>query len=166
MKGITPFLWFDEQAEEAANHYVSIFASVGRDDSAIKAVTRYGEESAKASGRANGSVMTVAFRLDGQDFLALNGGAEFRFTEAISFMVNCETQDEIDGLWDGLSAGGEEGPCGWLKDRYGLSWQVVPTALGPMLGDADPKRAERVMAALLQMKKLDLAVLQEAYEQG
>jgi predicted 3-demethylubiquinone-9 3-methyltransferase (glyoxalase superfamily) len=110
--------------------------------------------------------MTVAFRLDGQDFVALNGGPEFRFTEAISFMVNCETQDEVDQLWEQLSEGGEEGPCGWLKDRYGLSWQITPTVLGQMLQDEDAARAERAMAAMLQMKKIDIETLLQAYEQG
>jgi len=166
MKGITPFLWFDEQAEEAAKHYVSIFSSLGSDDSQITDVTRYGEAGAQASGRPEGSVMTVAFRLNGQDFVALNGGPEFLFTEAISLMVDCETQGEVDQLWERLSEGGEQGPCGWLKDRYGLSWQIVPTALGLMLGDEDPKRAGRVMAAMLQMKKIDIETLQQAYDQG
>jgi predicted 3-demethylubiquinone-9 3-methyltransferase (glyoxalase superfamily) len=166
MKGITPFLWFDDQAEEAANHYVSIFSSVGGGDSRITEVTRYGESGAQASGRPKGSAMTVAFRLDGQDFVALNGGPEFRFTEAISFMVNCETQDEVDQLWEQLSEGGEEGPCGWLKDRYGLSWQITPTVLGQMLQDENRARAERAMAAMLQMKKIDIETLLQAYEQG
>ncbi len=166
MKGITPFLWFDEQAEEAAKHYVSIFSSLGSDDSQITDMTRYGEAGAGAAGRPEGSVMTVAFRLNGQDLVALNGGPEFQFTEAISLMVNCETQDEVDQLWERLSEGGEEGPCGWLKDRYGLSWQIAPTALGQMLQDEDPKRAERVMAAMLQMKKIDIETLRRAYEQG
>jgi len=166
MKGITPFLWFDEQAEEAAKHYVSIFSSLGSDDSQIMEVTRYGEAGAQAAGRPEGSVMTVAFRLGGQDFVALNGGPEFQFTEAISLMVDCETQGEVDQLWERLSEGGEQGPCGWLKDRYGLSWQIVPTALGQMLGDEDPKRAGRVMAAMLQMKKIDIETLQQAYDQG
>jgi predicted 3-demethylubiquinone-9 3-methyltransferase (glyoxalase superfamily) len=165
VKGITPFLWFDEQAEEAAKRYVSIFSSLGSDDSKITDVTRYGEAGAQASGRPEGSVMTVAFRLDGQDLVALNGGPEFQFTEAMSLVVNCETQDEVDGFWEQLSEGGEQGPCGWLKDRYGLSWQIVPTALGQMLGDKDPRRAGRVMAAMLQMKKIDIEILQQAYEQ-
>jgi predicted 3-demethylubiquinone-9 3-methyltransferase (glyoxalase superfamily) len=166
MKGINPFLWFDDQAEEAAKQYVSIFSGLGANDSKIADVTRYVGAGAEASGRPEGSVMTVAFRLDGQDFVALNGGPEFRFTEAVSLVVNCENQDEVDRLWDGLSEGGEEGPCGWLKDRYGLSWQIVPTALGQMLQAGGPERAERVMAAVLQMKKLDIATLERAYEQG
>ncbi len=165
MPGITPFLWFDDQAEEAAKRYVGIFSSLGRSDSAITEVSRYGGAGSEAAGRPEGSVMTVAFRLDGQDFVALNGGPEFHFTEAVSFLVNCETQEEVDGFWERLSEGGEQGPCGWLKDRYGLSWQVVPTALAEMLGDEDPQRAERVMAAMLQMKKIFIAELRRAYEQ-
>ena len=165
MKGITPFLWFDGQAEEAANHYVEIFSRVAR-DSKITDVARYGPAGSEAAGRPEGSVMTVVFRLDGQDIVALNGGPEFRFTEAVSLMVNCESQEEVDHFWERLSAGGEQGPCGWLKDRYGLSWQVVPTVLNEMLQDEDPKRAERVMAAMLQMKKIDIEPLRQAYEQG
>ena len=169
MQKITPFLWFDHQAEEAANHYVSIFS--GRSGSAadegatrIVDVARYGEAGAQASGRPEGSVMTVTFQLDGQEFTALNGGPEFAFTEAVSFVVNCENQEEVDELWDKLSEGGEQGPCGWLKDRYGLSWQIVPTALVEMLGDEDPKKSERVMAAMLQMKKIDIRELRRAYQ--
>lgn len=165
MKGINPFLWFDDQAEDAAKRYVSIFSSLGSSDSQVTDVTRYGAAGAEAAGRPEGSVMTVAFRLDGQDFVALNGGPQFQFTEAISLMVNCETQEEVDQLWERLSEGGEQGPCGWLKDRYGLSWQIVPTALGQMLEDEDSKRAERVMAAMLQMKKIDIQTLQQAYAQ-
>jgi predicted 3-demethylubiquinone-9 3-methyltransferase (glyoxalase superfamily) len=165
MKGINPFLWFDNQAEDAAKRYTSIFSSLGSSDSQVTDVTRYGAAGAEAAGRPEGSVMTVAFRLDGQDFVALNGGPQFQFTEAISLMVNCETQEEVDQLWERLSEGGEQGPCGWLKDRYGLSWQIVPTALGQMLQDEDSKRAERVMAAMLQMKKIDIQTLQQAYEQ-
>src|SRR6266508_3296318 len=155
MQGIKPFLWFDNQAEEAANFYTSLF-----DNSKILDVARYGEA---GPGEA-GTVMTVAFQLDGQDFVALNGGPRFTFTEAVSFVVSCETQDEVDQLWERLSEGGEEGPCGWLKDRYGLSWQIAPTALGQMLQDEDPKRAERVMAAMLQMKKIDIEALKLAYD--
>jgi predicted 3-demethylubiquinone-9 3-methyltransferase (glyoxalase superfamily) len=166
VKGITPFLWFDDQAEEAARHYVSVFSSVGRGETGISDVARYGASGANAAGRPAGSVMTVAFRLDGQDIVALNGGPEFQFTEAVSLMVNCETQEEVDQLWERLSEGGEQGPCGWLKDRYGLSWQVVPTELAEMLQDEDPERAERVMAAMLQMKKIDLETLRQAYDQG
>ena len=169
MQKITPFMWFDDQAEEAANFYVSIFSNRGGSAAHGRAeivdVARYGEAGAQASGRPEGSVMTVMFRLDGQEFTALNGGPEFKFTEAVSFMVNCENQEEVDELWDKLSEGGEQGPCGWLKDKYGFSWQIVPTALGEMLRDEDPKKAERVMAAMLQMKKIDIQALKEAYEE-
>jgi predicted 3-demethylubiquinone-9 3-methyltransferase (glyoxalase superfamily) len=168
MQTITPFLWFDGQAEEAANFYVSVFTEWrGEADSAdtgILRVTRYGAAGAKASGRPEGSVMTVEYQLDGQRFTALNGGPEFRFTEAVSFMVNCADQDDIDFLWSRLSEGGEEGPCGWLKDRYGLSWQITPVALGDMTADEDPARAERAMSAMLQMGKIDLEALNRAYE--
>ena len=168
MQKISPFLWFDDQAEEAANFYVSIFSTrggPGGGDTKIVDVARYGKAGAQASGRPEGSVMTVAFQLEGQEFTGLNGGPEFQFTEAVSFLVNCENQEEVDQLWDKLSEGGEQGPCGWLKDRYGLSWQVVPTALGQMLTDDDPKKAERVMAAMLQMKKIDIQALKQAYEE-
>jgi predicted 3-demethylubiquinone-9 3-methyltransferase (glyoxalase superfamily) len=156
---ITPFLWFDHQAEEAANIYVSMFKN-----SRIESIARYDEEGAKVAGRAAGSVMTVAFQLDGQDFTALNGGPHFKFTEAISLVVNCETQDEVDHFWQKLSAGGREVQCGWLKDRYGISWQVVPTVLPEMLQDKDPARARRVMAAMLKMTKIDIEALKRAYE--
>jgi predicted 3-demethylubiquinone-9 3-methyltransferase (glyoxalase superfamily) len=151
---ITTFLWFDGQAEEAANHYVSIFKN-----SKILGVARYGD----AGPGPKGSVMTVQFQLEGQEFIALNGGPQFKFTEAISQVVNCETQKEVDELWSKLGAGGEQGPCGWLKDKFGLSWQIVPTALGRMMQDKDPKRSKRVMEAMLQMKKLDIAGLEQAY---
>jgi len=163
MQKITPFLWFDNQAEEAANFYVSIFSTRGT--AKVTDVSRYGAAAAEAAGRPEGSAMTVSFQLDGQEFIALNGGPEFKFTEALSFMVDCEDQSEVDDLWQKLSDGGEEGPCGWLKDRYGLSWQIVPTVLGQMLQDRDPKKAERVMAAMLQMKKIDIAGLKKAYDQ-
>ena len=163
MQKITPFLWFDNQAEEAANHYVSIFSTRG--NAKVTDVSRYGAAAAEAAGRPEGSAMTVSFQLDGQEFIALNGGPEFKFTEALSFMVDCEDQSEVDDLWQKRSDGGEEGPCGWLKDRYGLSWQIVPTVLGQMLQDRDPKKAERVMAAMLQMKKIDIAALKRAYNQ-
>jgi len=168
---ITPFLWFDDRAEEAANFYVSIFSSrgdspAGGSNAMVVDVARYGQAGAQASGRTEGSAMTVTFQIDGQEFIALNGGPEFKFTEAVSFMVNCENQEEVDELWDKLSEGGEQGPCGWLKDKYGLSWQIVPTALGEMLRDADSKKAERVMAAMLQMKKIDIQALKQAYEAG
>lgn len=156
---ITPFLWFDTQAEEAANFYVSIFKN-----SRIKGVARYDGETAQAAGRPKASVMTVQLELDGQDFVALNGGPMFKFTEAISFVVNCETQDEIDHFWKELSAGAEEIRCGWLKDRFGVSWQVVPAALGEMLQDPDPEKPKRVMAALMKMTKLDIGELRRAHE--
>jgi predicted 3-demethylubiquinone-9 3-methyltransferase (glyoxalase superfamily) len=159
MQRITPFLWFDHQAEEAANFYVSIFRS-----SRILGVTRYDEEGAKAAGRPKGSVMTVAFELDGQEFTALNGGPLFKFTEAMSLVVKCETQEEVDHFWERLSAGGQEVQCGWLKDKFGLSWQVVPTALVEMLQDKDPQKAKRVMAAMLKMKKISIEPLRQAYE--
>jgi predicted 3-demethylubiquinone-9 3-methyltransferase (glyoxalase superfamily) len=156
---ITPFLWFDSQAEEAANFYVSIFKQ-----SRIGAITRYDDEASKAAGRPKGSVMTVEFELDGQKFIALNGGPLFKFTEAISLVVNCENQTEVDHFWDKLSAGGEEVQCGWLKDRFGVSWQVVPTILIELLQDKDPERSRRVMSAMLKMKKLDVDALRKAYD--
>jgi predicted 3-demethylubiquinone-9 3-methyltransferase (glyoxalase superfamily) len=167
MKDITPFLWFDDQAEEAANFYVSTFSKLGgraAKDTRIVDVTRYGEAGAEAAGRSIGSVMTVTFTVGGREIVALNGGPEFDFTEAVSLMVHCDTQDEVDYLWDSLSAGGEQGPCGWLKDKYGLSWQIVPAALMEMHRDPDPFKRERAMKAMLQMKKLDLPTLQRAYE--
>jgi len=156
---ITPFLWFGDEAEEAARFYVAVFP-----DSRITGVVRYDESAARASGRPVGSVMTVGFELDGQEFVALNGGPVFEFTEAISFVVNCDTQAEVDHFWEALSAGGQQVQCGWLKDRFGVSWQVVPRALDEMLRDPDPARSRRVMAAVLAMEKLDLAALQAAYE--
>src|SRR5882724_4953746 len=159
MQRITPFLWFDDQAEEAVDFYVSIFKN-----SKIRSIARYDEEGAKAAGRPKGSVMTVAFELDGQDFTALNGGSIFKFTEAMSLVVNCETQEEVDYFWERLSAGGQEVQCGWLKDRFGVSWQVVPTALVEMLQDKDPHKAKRVMAAMLKMKKISIEGLRQAYE--
>lgn len=161
MQKIVPCLWFDDQAEEAVNLYVSLFKN-----SKILNVSRYDEASAQASGKPAGSVLTVSFMLNGQEFMALNGGPEFKFTEAVSFVVNCETQEEVDRLWDKLTAdGGEESQCGWLKDKFGLSWQIVPTALGELLSDPDPIKAGRVMQAMLQMKKIDVAKLRQAYEQ-
>jgi predicted 3-demethylubiquinone-9 3-methyltransferase (glyoxalase superfamily) len=161
VQGLTACLWFDNQAEAAARYYTAIFkpSRMGR-------IARYGEAGAQASGQPKGSAMTVEFELAGQKFLALNGGPQFKFSEAISFIVNCETQQEIDEYWAKLSEGGSPGPCGWLKDKYGLSWQIVPTALGEMLQDKDPKKSERVMAAMLKMQKLDLNALKRAYEQG
>jgi predicted 3-demethylubiquinone-9 3-methyltransferase (glyoxalase superfamily) len=158
---ITLCLWFDNQAEEAARFYVSIF-----ENSSIGAITRYGKEGFEIHGRPAGSVMTVTFRLDGEEFTGLNGGPHFKFSEAVSFVVRCRTQAEIDHYWNRLSEGGDEAArqCGWLKDKYGLSWQIVPVALFDMLQDRDPAKSDRVMKALLQMKKLDLAALQRAYE--
>jgi len=155
MRKITPFLWFETQAEEAANFYVSIF-----DNSRIVKIARYGE----AGPGPKGSVMTVDFALDGQEFIGLNGGPQFKFTEAISFSVDCKTQEEVDRFWARLSEGGEEGPCGWVKDKYGLSWQINPTILGEMLNDPDPEKSQRVMRAMLEMKKIDIAGLQKAYD--
>jgi predicted 3-demethylubiquinone-9 3-methyltransferase (glyoxalase superfamily) len=160
LQKITPFLWFDDNAEEAANFYVSIFKN-----SKIGTITRYGEEGAKVSGRPKGTVMVVTFQLDGQEFMALNGGPHFKFSEAISFLVNCEAQQEVDELWEKLSEGGEEGRCGWLKDKYGLSWQIVPTVLGKMLQDKDAEKSERVMNAMLKMDKIEIKTLKQAYEQ-
>jgi predicted 3-demethylubiquinone-9 3-methyltransferase (glyoxalase superfamily) len=155
MPKITPFLWFDTQAEEAAKFYVSIFKN-----SKIVSVARYGG----AGPGPKGGVMTVVFQLDGQEFIGLNGGPQYNFTEAVSFSISCESQQEVDEYWGKLSAGGEEQPCGWLKDRYGLSWQVTPTALGRMLSDPDPKKSRRVVDAMFTMKKIDLGVLQQAYQ--
>jgi predicted 3-demethylubiquinone-9 3-methyltransferase (glyoxalase superfamily) len=159
MQKITPFLWFDDKAEEAANFYVSLFKN-----SKIVDTARYDEAGAKAAGRPKGSVMVIEFELEGQKFVALNGGPHFKFTEAVSFVVNCERQEEVDNFWDKLSEGGEESQCGWLKDKYGLSWQVVPTALTEMLKDKDSEKSQRVMKAMLQMKKIDIPTLKQAYE--
>ena len=155
MPKITPFLWFDGQAEEAANFYVSVFPN-----SRNTKVSRYGE----AGPGPKGGVMVVAFELDGQPFFALNGGPQFEFTEAVSFSVDCSTQQEVDEYWEKLSAGGEQGPCGWLKDRFGLSWQVNPRILGEMLSDADPAKSKRVMEAMLKMRKIEIEELKRAYE--
>jgi predicted 3-demethylubiquinone-9 3-methyltransferase (glyoxalase superfamily) len=157
MQKITPFLWFDGQAEAAAKFYTSIFKK-----SRILNIARYGEASEKPSGKPRGSVMTVAFELAGQKFIALNGGPHFEFTEAISFVVSCRTQREVDYFWKKLSAGGKAVQCGWLKDRYGVSWQIVPTVLGELLGDKDTAKSERVMQALLKMVKLDIKKLKQA----
>jgi len=160
---ITPCLWFDHQAEEAAKFYVSIF-----ENSAIGVVSRYGKEGFEVHGRPEGSVMTVSFCLEGQEFTALNGGPHFKFTEAISFVVRCQTQAEIDRYWDNLGKGGDERAqlCGWLKDKYGVSWQIVPAALFEMMANVDGVKSERAMRAMLQMKKLDLAALRRAYEEN
>jgi len=158
---ITPCLWFDNQAEEAAKFYVSLF-----NNSAIGAITRYGREGFEVHGRPEGSVLTVSFRIEGQEFTALNGGPHFKFSEAISFVVRCETQAEVDRYWNKLGEGGDERArqCGWLKDKYGVSWQIVPAALFEMMSATDGIKSERVMRAMLQMKKLDLAALRRAYE--
>lgn len=154
---ITPFLWFDDQAEEAANFYVSIF-----ENSKITNIARYPKATEEVSGKAKGTVMTVAFQIAGQNFVALNGGPCFAITPAVSFVVNCETQDEVDAMWERLSDGGDETAqqCGWLKDKFGVSWQVVPVALGELL--RDPARSERVMTALLKMRKIDIETLRAA----
>jgi predicted 3-demethylubiquinone-9 3-methyltransferase (glyoxalase superfamily) len=161
LQRITPFLWFDTQAEEAVSFYTSVFKN-----SRIVSVARYGEAGAEVSGRPRGTVMTIAFQLDGQEFVALNGGPHFKFTEAISLVVNCESQDEVDYFWETLSNGGDEKAqqCGWLKDRYGVSWQVVPFALRRFVGGPDPEKSQRAMKAMLQMKKIDIEGLREAYE--
>lgn len=155
MQKITPFLWYDAQAEEAVNFYVSIFKN-----SKIMSMARYGD----AGPGPKGSVMTAAFQLDGQDFVALNGGPQYKFTPAISFVVNCETQQEVDELWEKLSAGGRKDRCGWLQDKFGVSWQIVPTILSKLLQDKDPAKAKRVMQAMLQMDKLDIDRLKQAHD--
>jgi predicted 3-demethylubiquinone-9 3-methyltransferase (glyoxalase superfamily) len=156
MKKITPCLWFDTEGEEAARFYTSIFPN-----SKVGEITHYGS----AGPRASGTVMTVELELDGQPFIALNGGPDFTFTEAVSFQVSCETQEDVDSYWDKLAEGGEEGPCGWLKDKFGLSWQIVPSALPRLLSDPDTEKAQRVMAAMLEMKKIDVDALERAAEQ-
>lgn len=156
MNKITPFLWFDDKAEEAVHFYTSIFKN-----SKIGSVTRCGE----GGPGPNGTVMSATFQIDGQDFIALNGGPHFPFSPAISLFVNCEAQEEVDALWEKLSEGGEQQRCGWLKDKYGLSWQIVPTVLGEMLQDKDAEKSKRVMQAMLQMDKLDINTLRQAYEQ-
>jgi predicted 3-demethylubiquinone-9 3-methyltransferase (glyoxalase superfamily) len=162
MQKVTPFLWFDDKAEEAAEFYVDVFngrpGGSGDGESKVLGVSRYGE----AGPGAPGSTMTASFLLEGLEFTALNGGPEFPFTEAFSVHVSCDSQDEVDYFWKALTDGGEESQCGWLKDRYGLSWQIVPTALHRLLGDPDPGRAERAMKAMLQMQKIDIAELQRA----
>jgi predicted 3-demethylubiquinone-9 3-methyltransferase (glyoxalase superfamily) len=155
MQTITPFLWFDGKAEEAMNFYVSTFKN-----SKIVSVTRYGE----GGPGPKGAVMTATFQLDGQEFFALNGGPQFTFSPAVSFFVNCETQQDVDELWEKLSEGGEKQRCGWLKDKYGLSWQIIPSALGKMLRDKDAARSKRVMTAMLQMDKIDVQRLKQAYD--
>jgi predicted 3-demethylubiquinone-9 3-methyltransferase (glyoxalase superfamily) len=157
MQKITPFLWYDNNAEEAVNLYISVFKN-----SKITKFARYGD----AGPGPKGSVMTIAFQLEGQDFIALNGGPIFKFTEAISLSVDCKTQQEVDELWEKLSAGGQPGQCGWLKDRFGLSWQIVPSALVEMLQDKDSEKSNRVMQAMMQMRKIEIARLRQAYENG
>jgi predicted 3-demethylubiquinone-9 3-methyltransferase (glyoxalase superfamily) len=158
---LTPCLWFDDQAEDAAKFYCSIF-----DHSKITGMTHYGKAGFEFHGRPEGSVMTVSFELDGQSFTGLNGGPLFKFSEAISFQVNCQTQDEVDHYWGNLSAGGvpEAQQCGWFKDKFGLSWQIVPVAMMDMMKDPDTKKSQRAMAAMMQMKKLDIAALQRAFD--
>jgi predicted 3-demethylubiquinone-9 3-methyltransferase (glyoxalase superfamily) len=156
MQKIKPFLWFDTQAEEAANFYVSIFKN-----SKILSVARYGD----AGPGPKGSAMTVSFELDGQEFVGLNGGPHFKFTEAISFAVVCKSQEEVDDLWRKLTEGGQEVQCGWLKDKFGLSWQITPEILPKLLSDPDPQKSSRVMQAMMKMEKIDIAALQRAYDQ-
>jgi len=153
MQKITPFLWYDGNAEEAANFYISIFKN-----SKMGKISRYGD----AGPGPKGSVMSVTFQIEGQEFFALNGGPHFKFTPAISFFVNCETQQEVDDLWEKLSTGGRTDRCGWLQDKFGVSWQIIPTVLGQLLGDKDPQRAKRAMQAMLQMTKIDINKLQQA----
>ena len=155
MQKITPFLWFDGKAEEAMHFYVSIFKN-----SKAGSITRYGD----AGPGPKGTVMVVTFQLDGQEFIALNGGPQFTFSPAISLVVNCETQEEVDAFWEKLSEGGEKLQCGWLRDKYGLSWQIVPTVLGKMMQDKDAEKSQRVMKAMLQMNKIDIERLKQAYE--
>ncbi|MFB3904951.1 MAG: VOC family protein [Acidobacteriota bacterium] len=157
MQKITPFLWFDNNAEEAVHFYVSIFKN-----SRIINMSRYGD----AGPGPKGAVTVITFELEGQPFMALNGGPQFQFTPAISFLVNCEGQEEVDELWDKLSQGGHKQQCGWLQDKYGLSWQIIPTALGEMLNDKDPAKSQRVMQVMMQMQKIDVKGLKEAYEQA
>ena len=156
MQKITPFLWFDDKAEEATNFYVSIFKNAK-----VGSINRWGE----GGPGPKGTVMSTTFQLDGQEFMALNGGPHFTFSPAISFFVNCQTQEEVDELWERLSAGGEKLHCGWLKDKYGVSWQIIPTALGEMLQDKDPEKSKRVMQAMLKMNKIDIGTLMQAYGQ-
>ena len=160
MQKLTPCLWFDSNAEEAAKFYISVFKN-----SKIGKISRYGKEGYEIHGKPEGSVLTVEFELDGQTFTALNGGPVFKFNEAISFQVHCKSQIEVDYYWEELSKGGQKGQCGWLKDQYGVSWQIVPTVLGEMLQDKRTEKSERVMKALLQMGKIDIERLREAFEQ-
>jgi predicted 3-demethylubiquinone-9 3-methyltransferase (glyoxalase superfamily) len=159
MQKISPHLWFEDNAEEAAEFYTSIFKN-----SRVVDITHYGESAAEVSGRTKGTVMTVTFELEGQRFMALNGGPIFKFSPAVSFLVSCETQQEVDSLWQKLSEGGEQEQCGWLKDKFGVSWQIVPNILSEMIHDKDANKSERVIKAMLQMKKLDIQGLRKAYE--
>ena len=158
MQKITPFLWFNDNAEEAVKFYTSIFKK-----SKIGKIARYDEAGEKAAGRPAGSVMTIEFEIEGQDFIALNGGPHFKFNEAVSFVVSCKTQTEVDYYWNKLSAGGKEVQCGWLTDKFGVSWQIVPTILGELMSDKDPMKSQRVMEAMLKMVKLDINKLKAAY---
>ena len=160
MQKITPYLWFEDNAEEAAKFYTSIFKN-----SRVINITHYGESAAEVSGRPKGTVMTVTFELEGQRFMALNGGPIFKFSPAISFLVSCETQQEVDDLWEKLSEGGQVEQCCWLKDKFGVSWQIVPNILGEMIKDKDAKKSEMVIKAMLQMKKIDIQGLRKAYEE-
>lgn len=166
MQNITPFLWFESRGEEAMNFYVSVFKDLGGNwsDSRILGESRYGGEAAKVSGQPEGSVMTGSFVLAGQEFAILNGGPEFKFSSAISFMINCDTQDEIDYFWEKLSDGGMTLPCGWLTDKFGVTWQVAPKVLGELANDPDKKKSERVMKAMLKMGKIEIKALEEAYD--
>jgi predicted 3-demethylubiquinone-9 3-methyltransferase (glyoxalase superfamily) len=161
MQKFMPCLWFDDNGEEAAKFYTAIFKN-----SKITHVAHYGDAGSAAAGRPKGSVMTVSFQLDGQNFLALNGGPVFKFSPAISFIVNCDTQEEVDRLWETLSEGGAKSQCGWLQDKYGVSWQIVPRALGEMMQDKDARKSERVMAALMKMDKISISGLKAAHAQG
>ncbi|HDS00981.1 MAG TPA: VOC family protein [candidate division Zixibacteria bacterium] len=161
MQKITPFLWFDDNAEEAVKFYTSIFAN-----SKIEKTIYYNKSSAGASGRPEGSVMSIEFTLEGQEFIALNGGPHFSFSPAISFLIKCKPQQEVDGLWGKLSQGGKEERCGWLRDKYGVSWQVVPVGLNDMLDDGDAAKSNRVTEALLKMNKIEMSTLREAYERA
>lgn len=158
MQKITPCLWFDDQAEEAAKFYIAVFKN-----GSIEKISRYGKEGFEIHHKPAGSVMTVIFELNGQKYMALNGGPDFKFNESVSFIVNCKSQEEVDYFWEKLSASGEEGPCGWLKDKYHLSWQITPTVLEEMLSDPDASKAGRVMTAMLKMKKIDIKTLERAY---
>lgn len=166
MQKVTPFLWFDSQAEEAAKFYVNIFSKRkgAKKKSRVLAKARYEQNAGEHTGKSNRSIMTVNFILDGQEFVALNGGPQFRFTEAVSFVIDCKTQDEVDYFWNKLCEGGKESMCGWLQDKYGLWWQVVPTVLNKWLADKNKKRASRVMNAMFTMRKIEIAALKNAYD--